>query len=317
MAGRKVDFFFVGFPKSGTTTYYHLLKSHPEIFVPDIKEINFFNTDYNQEVRKRLGADYFQLADSEADYLSFFNDSAGRIMGDFNPINIFSRDAPVNIFNHNPMAKILIAIREPVSFLRSFHFQSLYNMIEDEPDFLRALSLEDRRRAGENIPRYCPNPFHLMYSFLVEYADHIKHFVDVFGADNIKLVLFDDIAKDEDKIYRDILRFLKAGNLEFSPPNADRNPSHTLRFPWLRRVVLTPYVNKWLYTKIPPSLLPLGVKISHRIFKKKQEKPGASQKELGRIKLRFRPNVLELNTYLNATGLLTRDLVSLWQYQEN
>ena len=82
-------------------------------------------------------------------------------------------------------------------------------------------------------------------------------------------------------------------------------------------MVLTPYVNKWLYTKIPPSLLPLGVKISHRIFKKKQEKPGVSQKELERIKLRFRPNVLELNTYLNATGLLTRDLVSLWQYQEN
>ena len=316
MVGRAVDFFFVGFPKSGTTTYYHLLKAHPEIFVPDIKEINFFNSDYNREMEKRLGADYFQLVNSEMEYLNLFRGSAGRIMGDFNPIYIFSRDAPASIFRHNPNAKILIAVREPVSFLRSFHFQSLYNMIEDEPDFLRALSLEGRRRAGESIPRYCPNPFHLMYSFLVEYADHIKQFVDVFGVDRIKLILFDDIVKDEGGVYREILQFLNVGNTGFSPPRADRNPSHALRFARLRRIVLNPRVNKWLYTKIPPALLPLGAKISQRIFKKEQEKPHVSHKDIERLKLHFRSNVFALNTFLNETGLHQCDLVSLWGYQD-
>jgi hypothetical protein len=42
-AGRRVpDFFIVGHAKCGTTALYSILRSHPEIFMPDVKEPRFF-----------------------------------------------------------------------------------------------------------------------------------------------------------------------------------------------------------------------------------------------------------------------------------
>jgi lipid A disaccharide synthetase len=35
-------FFVVGAPKCGTTSLYAYLKQHPQIYLPRIKELNFF-----------------------------------------------------------------------------------------------------------------------------------------------------------------------------------------------------------------------------------------------------------------------------------
>src|ERR1017187_10594247 len=40
--GRAPDFFIVGHPKCGTTALYEMLKCHPQIFMPDLKEPWFF-----------------------------------------------------------------------------------------------------------------------------------------------------------------------------------------------------------------------------------------------------------------------------------
>lgn len=42
----KPNVLVAGFPKCGSTYLYHLLKQHPDIFIPKIKEINYFNRDH-------------------------------------------------------------------------------------------------------------------------------------------------------------------------------------------------------------------------------------------------------------------------------
>lgn len=37
-----VDFFSLGFPKCGTTHIANMLRQHPEIFIPEKKELNGF-----------------------------------------------------------------------------------------------------------------------------------------------------------------------------------------------------------------------------------------------------------------------------------
>src|SRR5579871_6132354 len=59
-AARKPDFFIVGAAKCGTTTLYAHLKGHPEVFMPDLKEPDFF------------GDDLFQLTGDERSYLDLF-----------------------------------------------------------------------------------------------------------------------------------------------------------------------------------------------------------------------------------------------------
>ncbi len=314
MTEHKVDFFFVGYPKSGSTTLYNMLKSHPEIFSSETKELNYFNSDHIREFMRRLGPDYFQLARSDVDYASFFRGPPGKLVGDFNPIYIFSKEAPRNIHEYNPSAKILISVREPVSFLRSFHFQSLFQLIEDEPNFLDALALEEGRRAGHNIPHYCHHPFYLYYSSLVSYRQQIERYVGSFGAQNIKIILFDDLVADERGSFRDVLTFLNVSDRSFVPPPPDRNPSHALRLAPLRRFLYAPPIKKWLYTQTPRRLMPLGVKISHRIFKKPQDKPFVSVEDIKLLKTRFMPQVIELQEYLASQSLLKRDLLNMWGY---
>lgn len=42
---RKPNFFIVGARKSGTTALYHYLKMHPDVFLPELKEPQFFGKD--------------------------------------------------------------------------------------------------------------------------------------------------------------------------------------------------------------------------------------------------------------------------------
>ncbi len=45
------DFFVVGHQKSGTTALYEMLRSHPEVFMPTLKEPRFFATDLRSRLR--------------------------------------------------------------------------------------------------------------------------------------------------------------------------------------------------------------------------------------------------------------------------
>ena len=64
---------------------------------------------------------------------------------------LFSKQAAAEIAQYNPDAKIIIMLREPVAFLYSIHSQGLYSGNETK-HFETALSLEDSRRQGMNIP---------------------------------------------------------------------------------------------------------------------------------------------------------------------
>src|SRR5918996_1338215 len=39
------DFFIVGAPKTGTTSLHQYLRQHPGIFMPAVKELNYFGSD--------------------------------------------------------------------------------------------------------------------------------------------------------------------------------------------------------------------------------------------------------------------------------
>ena len=46
-AGQLPSFLLIGTNKSGTSTLYHLPKTHPQLFLPYKKELHFFNDDSN------------------------------------------------------------------------------------------------------------------------------------------------------------------------------------------------------------------------------------------------------------------------------
>src|SRR5271169_6567435 len=71
--GRIPDFFIVGHHKSGTSALYEMLRRHPQIFMPDLKEPRFMASDMRS--RFRYEKEHIHPETLE-EYLSLFTPAA-------------------------------------------------------------------------------------------------------------------------------------------------------------------------------------------------------------------------------------------------
>src|SRR6266568_3928211 len=71
-ARRVPDFFIVGQHKSGTTALYEMLRRHPQIYMPDMKEPRFFASD----LRSRTAASAIAAAQPGARIIAILREPA-------------------------------------------------------------------------------------------------------------------------------------------------------------------------------------------------------------------------------------------------
>jgi hypothetical protein len=313
---KKVDFFIAGNLKSGTTTYYGLLKQNPEIFVPEYKEPKFFCTDLHRESDEFHGRQVNYPIRTIERYNQLYEDAKeGQLLGDCSPHYTFSKEAAKNIYEYNPEAKIIIFLREPVSFLRSLHFDSLHALNETEEDFLKALELEEDRKRGKNIPPKISAPSYLYYSDWVKYKEQIERFVDLFGKENVKIVFLKEIIEDERRVYRDILKFVGVNNVDFNPDFLiNKNSSRKVRFGFILKALKHSKFWDIAYKLIPVKMYSFLERIFNRIFFKKANKPQLAKEDLITLKKKYYPEVKVLNDYLNKNRLVKYDLIKYWDF---
>lgn len=231
---KQPSFFIVGAPKSGTTALCKYLSRHPQIFIPAEKELRYFNS--NDPV--------FTLEK----YLNFFRDGQKMICGEGTPSYLRSETAAARIYEFNPEAKIIIMLREPVALLYSFHAQLLWDgSSEDETDFLKALNLENERRAGRCIPEKCSNVEKLFYRNVVQFTAQIKRYLRYFDKSKIHIIIFDDFVNKTDESYREVLRFLEV-EYSFTTTFNSTNSRKKVRSYFLQD----------LYKRPPAKLLEIG-----------------------------------------------------------
>jgi len=227
---KQPSFFIVGAPKCGTTALCKYLNRHPDIFIPALKELNFFDLDIKSNKK----------ASNLQEYLNFFAEGEGKVCGEGSPTYLRSEKAAQEIFNFNPDAKILIMLREPVSLLYSLHSQNLYNgSSEDIKDFKLALAAESDRKLGKRIPKICVNPQDLYYRDVVKFSEQIERYFNVFGREKVKIILFDDFQKDLNKIYQEVLVFLDV-NPNFETAFQKINSNKQVRNTTLQQLVKRP-----------------------------------------------------------------------------
>ncbi len=228
---KKPNFFIVGAPKCGTTAMNNYLAEHPEIFIPDIKEVHFFGRDLN--ITK--GA----LRDERA-YLELFSGAKGeKRLGEASVWYLYSKTAAQEIYSFNPDAQIVVMLRNPADMLYSQHSQFLYNGNEDIEDFSEALAAEPERKAGKRIPKSAHLVDGLFYSETVQYAEQIERYFARFGRKNVHVILYDDFRADLPGTYRKLLQFLGVRD-DFTPEFAVVNPNKRARSALLRNFVQAP-----------------------------------------------------------------------------
>ncbi len=320
LAAKVPDFFIVGHQKCGTTALYEMLRGHPQIFMPTLKEPRFFATD----LRSRLRADDAErpvdnrLPYTLEDYLALFAPARpGQLAGEASPQYLRSRVAAGAIAEVQPQARIVAILREPASFVRSFHQQFLHANQETETDLRRALELEAPRRDGRQIPNGCHQPSELAYREHVRYVEQLKRFESAFGRERMLVLIYDDFRRDNLASGHEIVRFLALDD-SFPIEPVETKPLGSVRSGALhrltgaaRRARIHPAGASRTGTLLGSlSALPARSRTLREISRTlTYAEPASPDPELA-IELRrsFKGEVEALSDYLG------RDLVSLWGY---
>ncbi len=312
--GRMPDFFIVGHPKSGTTALYHMLRRHPQLYMPDSKEPWFFAEELHVRAPPRPEG----IAQTLDQYAALF-ESAGpqQRIGEASALYLWSRTAARRIAGVCPDARIIAILREPASFLYSLHLQFLQTYVETESDFRRALALEQDRRRGKSVPRYTYWPQALMYSEHVRYVEQLRRYHDVFPGEQVLVLIYDDFRVDNEATVRKVLRFLEVDDSTAIVP-LHANPTVGARSQRLRELVhaitvgrgpLSHAIKGGFKAVVPKNVRRKAVRATERHVVL-AEAPAPDERLMLELRGRFKPEVLALSEYLD------RDLTSLWGYDD-
>jgi hypothetical protein len=223
------DFFIVGAPRCGTTAMYSYLRQHPQVFMPDHKEPMYFGSDLTQ-LHERL---------SDRAYLELFDAArVGQRVGEASTWYLYSTHAAREIHDFAPDAQIIVMLRNPVDVMYSLHRELVFYRGEVIDDFEDALEAEADRKQGRRIgPSRRPEA--LFYRETVRFADQLQRYLEVFGADRVKVILYDDFVADTAGTYADLLRFLDVDD-GFRPDFVRVNESKLPRNRGLQALVVRP-----------------------------------------------------------------------------
>jgi hypothetical protein len=304
-AGRVPDFFIVGHPKCGTTALYEMLRRHPQIYMPELKETRYFARELHPRSPPAYPA-------SLAEYLALFAAAEPQQrVGEASPSYLRSHSAAARIAELRPDARIIAVFREPASFLRSLHLELLRDHVETEKDLGAALMLEGVRSQEHELERH-PG---LVYSQYVRYDEQLRRYAAMFGAEQMMVLIYDDFRNDNDATVRAVLRFL--GVDETVPFEAiEANPTVRVRSVRLYEMFQSLYLGSGptaaAFKRAIKVLTPQRLRRSLLDAFRREVvygKPDAPDEHMRQeLKRRFKNEVVALGDYLD------RDLVKLWGY---
>ena len=312
---RMPEFFVVGHHKCGTSALYEMLRRHPQIFMPEVKETWYFSPELRSPEKRRRPA---ERPETMEQYLALFERAQpGQRRGENSPAYLLSAQAAQRIREAQPDARIIAILREPAAFLRSFHMQCLRNHVETEKDFATAIALESDRRDGRRIPRHSPRPHELLYSEHVRYVAQLERYRRAFGRERVLVLIYEEFRADNEATVREVLRFLDVDDAQ-PIAQVEANPSYSVRSPQLNELMRSAYMGRG------PVMRPLKRAITattsrslrHRLLGVTRrrvvygEPPQPDERVMRELRRRFKGEVEAVSEYLE------RDLVGLWGYDE-
>jgi Sulfotransferase family len=229
------NFFIAGAPKAGTTSLYHNLRQHPQIFMSPVKEPSFFASEtrvenYVPEVqammrahmeRVQLAIRQGQVANNEtrgivaewSDYIQLFEGvTSEKAAGEASVSYLWSKTAPQAIATRIPQAKIILILRHPAerAFSQYLHYVSDGHITHSFSKHIEAC-LHSNEVLG---------PFYPFLQFGL-YAEQVERYFSLFPQEQIRIWLYEDTLKDPQSFLREVFEFLEVDS-QFAPNTTKR-----------------------------------------------------------------------------------------------
>ena len=181
------NFIYVGMGKSGTTWLFKILQNHPEIFVTDVKETNFFDLNYHR------GIDW---------YLNFFQKSEVDVVGEISHRYIHVPGVAERISKDLGRIKIIVGLRKPVDYFLS--------------DYL--FTIRNGRFSG-SIEDWAADGFDWK---TLDYKSMLEPYIKEFGLENIYIYNFNELEDDPISFLKKITKFLNVSDFTIKDIDFDK-----------------------------------------------------------------------------------------------
>jgi hypothetical protein len=199
----KPNFLVIGAAKSGTTSLCAKLAQHPEIFVSNPKELNFFSHDENY------------LDKGWPWYERFFADAGdAKAVGEGTPLYTYHAvrpHAPERIAKDLPEARLIYMVRHPLERIES-HWRQIVHNGQTDQEFEQALR---------------SNPEYIDAS---KYWRQIEQYRKAFPDERILILYFEEFTRDPDAVLRTTFEFLGVDPNVRIPDAAEPVNSGSLHF---------------------------------------------------------------------------------------
>lgn len=290
------DFIIPGAAKSGTTSLYYYLKSHPQIYLPKIKELCFFSfmgrdkTPWNTPLPVRNLEEYIscfkdatdeqKIGEFETYYLYYYKETIANIK------NVYKEKAK-NL-------KIVIILRNPIERVLSQYLYAVQSFQENLP-FEQAIRLETIKK---RLEMGMPSPLdYIGYSM---YYNQVKAYMDNFP--QVKVLLYDDLVNNPKSFLEELLNFLE---VDFYLPDNIENRYNVTKLP--KNTFITYLFKIFLRLRLNEILKKIDLKIYNKIktFALNKftiipnKKAILTEKSIIYLKNIFKEDILKLEKLLN------------------
>jgi hypothetical protein len=222
MPGKRPNLFLVGAMKAGTTSLASYLEQHPEVDFCVPKEPNFFGGGPPWSSPSKL---------SPAEYARLFTEHRGRWSGEASVQYLSSPTAPSEVHRHDPDARIVAILRNPIDRAYSHHQHNAKTF--EHRTFAQAVEDE---LAGIGRDRFL---YDWGYLELGAYAAAVERWLRCFGDARVQLLTTESLDRSPERMCGEVFSFLDVDPGQPIDARRRLNPSGRLRFGGLRRYLTT------------------------------------------------------------------------------
>lgn len=291
-------FLIIGAARSGTTALYLHLKKHPDIFMSENKESNFFAFENEVPDCNGPGADYINNSTTRlSDYQALFTGvTTERAIGEAAPLYLYSSEAPRRIHVHLPAVKLIAVLRNPVEQAFSHYLYARRQMLEPLDNFTAALKAQDERKREHWQPLF-------QYSRFPRYHQQLERYYDAFPGEQIRVFTYEEFEQTPRAVLSSIFSFVGV-DPDFDSDIAYRpNTGGVPRNRLLQDILMRPH----RLTRLAGRWVPNAIKrrIRDAVSDRNLVKPPFPEQAKEFLKAELREDILKLQ------DLLKRDL-SAW-----
>lgn len=178
----KPNFIVIGAARSGTTSLFQYLDPHPEIFMSQVKELNFFSN----EAYWNKGLAWYEARFKEAGQAKAIGEASTSYTK-----APFTADVVERIYQYNPDMRLIYVVRDPIDRYISHYLKRTQTGIETRPFEDTLVDLEAEACAWQG-----------------RYYYQLQQYLKRFPREQIKVISMDDIKANPGPVIVDLYRFL-------------------------------------------------------------------------------------------------------------